>query len=473
MFQDFNQADKFVKDQGITAIDLKYCDLLGRWHHITLPTSQFSAQRMTRGIGIDGSSVGLKSVKSGDMVIVPDYSTGFVDPFWDTPVLSFICTILAADTRETFENDPRNIARNAETYLRENKIAGSSMWGPEFEFYVFDRVVYENQMHRAGYELFSSEADWSYTGETRGATIPKHEGYHVAPPKDRYHNMRNEITFILEKIGIPVKYHHHEVGSAGQMEIETPLMGLVEAGDAILAIKYVTKMAAQSLGKAATFMPKPLYGEAGNGMHFHQKLVDGDENLFYDADGYACLSKTAQYYIGGLLHHGPAVLAFTNPSTNSYRRLVPGYEAPVNAFYSLGNRSAAIRIPKYALEPQSVRMEFRPPDATCNPYLALASMLMAGIDGIKNQMDPTELGFGPIDADIFSWSEKERAKIKPLPTTLDGAMQALEDDHDFLLAGEVFSEELIQTWIEFKRNGEANDVRQRPHPYEMSLYFDV
>jgi glutamine synthetase len=473
VFQNIEQAQEFIKENEIQAVDLKYCDLLGRWHHITIPTSRFDQDLMSRGIGFDGSSVGLKSVKAGDMVVVPDLSTGFVDPFWETPVLSFIGKILTADTRETFENDPRNIANNAEAFLRETGIATQSEWGPEFEFYVFDEVVYENLMHKAGYELFSYEADWSSTSETRGATIPLHGGYHVAPPKDRFHNLRNEIVAHLEKIGVPVKYHHHEVGSAGQMEIETSMMGMQQSGDAILMIKYVTKMAAQGNNKAATFMPKPLYGEAGSGMHFHQKLLKDGDNLFYDPEGYACLSKTAQYYIGGLLHHGAAVLAFTNPSTNSYRRLVPGFEAPVNAFYSLGNRSAAIRIPKYALSPASARMEFRPPDATCNPYLALAAMLMAGVDGIRNQIDPSESGYGPIDADIFSWTEEQRAGITPLPTSLEAAMQALEEDHQFLLEGHVFTEELIQTWIDYKRSGEADEVRTRPHPFEMSLYFDV
>ena len=473
MFHKLNQAQAFINEKGIQAVDLKYCDLLGRWHHITIPTSRFNEDLMARGIGFDGSSVGLKSVKAGDMVVVPDLSTGFIDPFWDTPVLSFIGKILTADTRETFENDPRTIANNAEAFLRSTAIATASEWGPEFEFYVFDEVIYENLMHKAGYELISHEADWSSTSETRGATIPLHAGYHVAPPKDRFHNLRNEIMAELEKIGVPVKYHHHEVGSAGQMEIETSMMGMQKSGDAILMVKYVTKMTAQKYGKAATFMPKPLYGEAGNGMHFHQKLVRDGQNLFYDPEGYASLSKTAQYYIGGLLHHGAALLAFTNPSTNSYRRLVPGYEAPVNAFYSLGNRSAAIRIPKYALSPDSARMEFRPPDATCNPYLALAAMLMAGIDGIRNQIDPTEMGYGPIDADIFSWTEKQRAEIKPLPTSLEAAMQALEDDHQFLLEGGVFTEELIEMWVSYKRRGEADEVRTRPHPYEMSLYFDV
>jgi glutamine synthetase len=274
-------------------------------------------------------------------------------------------------------------------------------------------------------------------------------------------------------MGVPVKYHHHEVGGPGQLEIEIPLLGITAAGDAVMLIKYTTKMTARQHNKAVTFMPKPLFGEAGNGMHFHQHLLEQGENLFYDADGYGYLSETARYYIGGLLHHGPAVLALTNPSTNSYRRLVPGYEAPINAFYSLGNRSAAIRIPKYAKQPDTARIEFRPPDATCNPYLALAAQLMAGIDGIQNKMDPTELGFGPIDADIFSWSEEQRAAIKPLPTSLDAALRALEEDHDFLLAGGVFSEELLQDWIEHKWEAEYQPVHRRPHPYEIELYFDV
>jgi glutamine synthetase len=473
VFQEFSEAQEYIQTHDVEAVDLKYCDLRGQWHHITVPSSQFREKLLSRGIGFDGSSVGLKSVKAGDMVIVPDLSTGFMDPFWDSPVLSFICTILTADSRESFENDPRNIANRAETYMRDAGIASGSMWGPEFEFYVFDQVVYENFMHKAGYMLVSEEADWSSSVETRNASIPQHGGYHVAPPKDRFHNLRNEIVSHLENIGVPVKYHHHEVGSAGQMEIETALMGVQKAGDVILMIKYVTKMSAQKHGKAATFMPKPLYGEAGNGMHFHQKLIKDTVNLFHDPAGYACLSEQARFYIGGLLYHGPAVLAFTNPSTNSYRRLVPGYEAPVNAFYSLGNRSAAIRIPKYALSPGSTRIEFRPPDATCNPYLALAAMLMAGIDGIQNEIDPDTLGYGPIEADIFSWSEEQRAKIKPLPTSLESALDALEADHDFLLRGDVFTEELIQTWVTHKRHSEVDEVRTRPHPYEMNLYFDV
>jgi glutamine synthetase len=277
----------------------------------------------------------------------------------------------------------------------------------------------------------------------------------------------------LEAMGVPIKYHHHEVGSPGQSEIETPMMGMVAAGDAAMLVKYVTKMTAQAHNKVVTFMPKPLYGEAGNGMHFHQHLFKNGDNLFYDADGYGCLSQAALYYIGGLLSHGPALLALTNPSTNSYRRLVPGFEAPINMFFSLANRSAAIRIPKYADQPNSARMEFRPPDATCNIYLALAAQLLAGLDGIRREIDPSEAGFGPIDADVFSWTPTQRDSIQRLPDSLEKALNALQADHDFLLAGEVFSQELIDQWVEHKMRAEFYQVFNRPHPYEMSLYFDA
>jgi glutamine synthetase len=473
MFEDFDQARQFVAEQNIQAVDLKYSDLWGRWHHVTIPVSQFRADLMARGVGFDGSSVGLKNVKAGDMVMAPDLITGFQDPFWDVPTLSFICTILNADTYEIFAHDPRNLAQQAELYLENTGIATQSRWAPELEFYIFDSISYVNEMHRAGYSINSTSAEWSSHTCTSGSYIPLHGGYHAAPPKDRFYNLRNEITLHLEAMGMTVKYHHHEVGSPGQMEIEIPMMGIVPAGDAIMLIKYTTKMVAAQYKKAVTFMPKPIYGEAGNGLHFHQNIFDRNLNLFYDADGYGHLSQTARYYIGGLLYHGAAVLALTNPSTNSYRRLVPGYEAPVKAFYSLGNRSAAIRIPKYASQPETARFEFRPPDATSNPYLALAAQLMAGIDGIQRKLDPDELGFGPIDADIFSWTDEQRATIKSLPTSLDLAMQALKEDHEFLLAGDVFSKELIENWIEYKYNAEFSPVRNRPHPYEMSLYFDV
>ncbi|MFO8037090.1 MAG: type I glutamate--ammonia ligase [Anaerolineales bacterium] len=474
MFETYTVTRQYIEEHEIQAIDLKFCDLWGRSHHITIPAREFSPSLMEEGIGFDGSAVGLKNVKAGDMVMVPDLATGFLDPFWEVPTLSFLCNALNATTMNIFPNDPRNIARGAESYLRSTGVSSRSLWGPEFEFYVFDQVHIENKMHRAGYRFTSYETEHpGPEGHSGGTYIPLQEGYHASPPKDQHFNFRQEITQHLQEMNIPVKYHHHEVGSFGQMEIETPLLGLDEAGDAITLIKYATKMVATQHGKSVTFMPKPIYGEAGNGMHFHQQLFKEQENLFYDPDGYGNLSETARHYIAGLLQHGPALLALTNPSTNSYRRLVPGFEAPVNAFYSLGNRSAAIRIPKYAKGPQTARIEFRPPDATSNPYLTLAAQLLAGLDGIQKALDPTKLGFGPIDEDIFSWPEEKRKTIQPLPSSLEDALLALEKDHDFLLAGDVFSEELIADWIEHKRKKECVPVKNRPHPYEMHLYFDV
>jgi glutamine synthetase len=473
MFQTLQDVTKFLEAHHIEAVDLKFCDLWGRQHHITVPPNQFTTELLESGIGFDGSSIGLKNVKSGDMVMVPDLTTGFLDPFWEAPTLSFLCTALNAADYEIFSNDPRNLTRKAESFLQETGIADESKWGPELEFYIFDEVYYENTNHRAGYELVSYEAEADSDNSPGGSYIPIHGGYHAAPPKDKSFQLRQEITQHLLEMGIPIKYHHHEVGSFGQVEIETTMMGLLEAGDAIKLIKYTAKMAAASRNQAVTFMPKPIFQEAGNGMHFHQHLFLEGNNLFYDPEGYGKLSQLARYYIGGLLHHGPALLGLTNPSTNSYRRLVPGYEAPVNAFYSLGNRSAAIRIPKYANQPDTTRIEFRPPDASCNPYLALASQLLAGIDGIKQELDPSQLGYGPIDEDIFSWSSEQRETIQPLPTSLEEALTALENDYEFLLAGDVFSEELLQEWVEHKREEEIDPVRIRPHPYEISLYFDV
>ena len=473
MFQTFEQARQYIEQNEIQMVDIKFTDLWGRWRHLTVPSSQFTPDLMEQGVGFDGSSVGLKSVKSGDMVLVPDLSTAFIDPFWEAKTLSFISKTFEADTHATFANDPRNIAIRAEEYMKETGIADQSRWGPEYEFYIFDKVSYEYGVNRASYVLESCEADWNSAAGGHGHYIPLHGGYHAIPPKDQLYNLRTEITLLLEAMGIPVKYHHHEVGGPGQSEIETPMMGLVQAGDATMMIKYATKMTAQRHGKTATFMPKPLYGEAGSGMHFHQHLFKKGRNVFYDAKGYGCLSKAGLYYIGGLLAHGPALLALTNPSTNSYSRLVPGYEAPVNAFFSLGNRSAAVRIPKYATQPDTARMEFRPPDATCNVYLALAGQLLAGLDGIQRKLDPTEAGFGPIDANIFAWSDEQRSKIKSLPASLNEALIALENDQEFLLAGNVFSPEMLRQWVDYKRNQEYYQVRNRPHPYEMSLYFDV
>ncbi len=472
MFDDFNQAVEFIHSQAIEQVDLKFSDLWGRWHHVTVSASRFDRGLMDRGIGFDGSSVGFKGVSSGDMVLVPDLETGFVDPFWDLPTVSFICTTLEADTRKLFPFDPRSIARRAEDFMRSEGIADTVLWGPEFEFYVFNGVSYENGMNVAAYRVESDEGEWNSDRMGSGYAMPVHGGYHAIPPRDQLHNLRSRICRRLDDAGFRVKYHHHEVGGPGQCEIETELIAGHRAADATLLIKYLARLSAREDGLTATFMPKPLHGEAGSGLHFHQRLEKDGVNVFYDADGYGCISETARFYIGGLLHHGGAVLAFTNPSTNSYRRLIPGFEAPTAAIYSAGNRSAAIRIPRYANAPESARIEFRPPDATCNPYLAVTAQLMAGLDGIRNRIDPTEMGFGPVDEDIFSWSEERRKEISSLPSSLEGALDALENDHDFLLEGGVFDGDLIRRWIEAKRR-EERAVRNRPHPYEVELYYDL
>ncbi len=473
MFASFDDAHSYLEQQGISMVDLKFTDLWGRWHHVTITASRFTPDLMVRGVGFDGSSVGLKSVKSGDMVLIPDLRTGMPDPYWTEPTLSFICSVFEADTRESFAHDPRSIARKAEKFLQDSGIADESRWGPEFEFYVFDEVTFDNRVNAASYALDSAEASWRSPTAGHGHLNPRRGGYHAIPPRDQLFNLRTEMVRRLQEMGIDVKYHHHEVGGPGQCEIETGMMGLLEAADASQIVKYVVKMTAFRHGKTATFMPKPLHGEAGSGMHFHQHLFKGGKNLFYSPDGYGKLSDVGLAYIGGLLHHGPALLALTNPSTNSYRRLVPGFEAPVHAFFSLGNRNAAVRVPKYADGPSSARCEFRSPDASCNVYLAIAAQLMAGLDGIRQGIDPRDQGFGPFDDDLSSWSRERMARIKPLPGSLREACDALEQDHEFLLAGGVFDEELIANWVREKLDKEYYPVRTRPHPYEIALYYDV
>lgn len=472
MFKNFDEAAAFVREHNIRMVDLKFTDLWGRWHHVTISSLEFTPELMSAGIGFDGSSVGFKSVKAGDMILIPDLSTGFIDPFWEVSTLSFICNTVEADTKELFNGDPREVCRRAENYMKDCGIADASIWGPEFEFYVFSKVFLENDVNVAHYRVESIESPWNSAEGGNGHYIPLHGGYHAIPPKDQTYDLRSRMVIALENAGIPIKYHHHEVGGPGQCEIETPLLGLLPAADACMIIKYMSKMVAHQAGQTVTFLPKPLYGEAGSGMHFHQQLIKNSSNLFYDPQNENLLSEIALYYIGGVLTHAPALLALTNPSTNSYRRLIPGFEAPINAFFSKGNRTAAIRVPKYATQPDAVRFEFRPPDATCNPYLAMAAQLMAGLDGIKNRIDPTKAGFGPIDDDIFLWSPEKRAQIKSLPTSLEDALQALENDHAFLLQGDVFNQEMISNWLRIKR-AEDLQIRNRPHPYEIQLYFDL
>ena len=466
-----------ARREKIEVIDLKFVNLFGGWHHLSLPVSQFDEELFTRGVAFDGSSVpGFKSLEAGDMVLLPIPETASIDPFWERKTLSLIAQPAEADTRKPFAKDPRAILAAAESVLVESGIADGSLWAPEFEFYIFDSVTYVNDINQAHYRIDSEEADWNSASDAHqnlGHTIPRQGGYHACPPRDRLFNLRAEMVAQIEAAGIPVRYHHHEVGGPGQSEIEIMELPLKQAADGSMRIKYIIKNVAARHGKTVTFMPKPLYNEAGSGMHFHQRLMKGKKNLFWDKSGYAGLSKIALHYIAGLLTHAPALLAFTNPSTNSYKRLVPGFEAPVRAIYGLANRSAAVRIPKYADTAATKRIEFRPPDATCNIYLAMAAQLMAGIDGIRRELDPTKLGFGPYDTNIFQLPGKELKRIGTLPTSLRESMVALDGDRDFLLHGDVFSNNLIEHWIDTKIEKEYNEVRNRPHPFEISLYFDT
>jgi glutamine synthetase len=471
-FANLTDVQSFVRDQGIQMVDLRFCGLWGQWHHVSLPAVRLGPTVLERGIGFDGSALGIKSVKAGDMTLVPDLTTGFMDPWTAVPTLAFICQAFEAGTREPSPYDPRLIARRAEQILAESGVADRSMWGPEFEFYLFDSVAIENGLHVASYRIESAEGAWRRAQPGSGYTLPIHGGYHAAPPFDRLHDARTRITLALEAMGIEVKYHHHEVGGPGQCEIEIPLLPALRAADAVMLVKYAVRMTALELGLTATFLPKPLHGEAGSGMHYHQCLWRGDANVFHAAAGYAHLSDAARQYIAGLLSHGAAVMGLTNPTTNSYRRLVPGFEAPVSAFFSLANRSAAVRIPKYADRPESTRMEFRPPDALGNPYFSIAAQLLAGLDGMRRALDPTALGFGPVDDDIFAWSPERRAEVRALPTSLGEALSALETDRAFLTAHGAFTDEVLDRWIA-KRRAEERDVQVRPHPFEIELYYGM
>jgi glutamine synthetase len=476
MFRDADDLLRAIRDPRIKMVDLQFCNLFGGWHHLTLPATRVDEKLLKRGEAFDGGSVaGYAKLEAGDMSLLPDPTTAFEDPFYEQPTITVLCSIVEADTGAPCARDPRGIAMRAEKHLVDSGLGTHSVWGPELEFYIFDGVDHGGETNFAQYRIESEEAVWN-AGDPdmrhRGYSIPRGGGYHACPPMDRLADLRNECVDILEKIGIPVRYHHHEVGGPGQCEIE-PMMGpMLRMGDAVMITKYVVRRVAERRGKTATFMPKPLHGEAGSGMHFHQHFFKGQEPVFYDPTGYAGLSKLARAYIAGMLIHGRSLLALTNPSTNSYKRLVPGYEAPVNLFYSLGNRSASIRVPKYAVLPDEKRMEFRPPDATCNPYLAMAGMLMAGIDGIKRDLDPTAEGFGPIDENIFTWSDEKRATIKPLPESLAEALRELDTDQDYLLEGGVFTKDLLDVWIA-RKTRESREIQSRPHPHEFAMYYAV
>ncbi len=463
---------RLIKEQNIEMVDFHIVDLPGTWQHVTVPVSEIDDDTLQKGIPFDGSSLrGFRSIEESDMIMVPDLSTVVVDQFHNVPTLSIICDVTDPDG-VFYQRDPRRVAQNAEAYLQSTGLADTSYWGPELEFFVFDTVRFVNRGHHAMYEVDSSEGHWnSDQAGGLGLTIRPKEGYFPPSPVDQLHHVRTAMVKALQSFGIRVEMHHHEVASGGQSEIDLRFQTLTRQADTVMMYKYILRNVAFQHGKAVTFMPKPIFGDNGNGMHIHQSLWKDGKPLFYQEDGYARLSQLALYYIGGVLYHAPALLALTNPSTNSYRRLVPGYEAPVNIVFSHGNRSAAIRIPKTSL-PQASRIEFRTPDATSNPYLAFAATLMAGIDGILNKRDPVKLGFGPLDRNVYALSPEELASIRSVPGSLGEALQNLRADHDWLLKGNVFSEDLIQTWINFKQQNEVDVVNLRPHPMEFELYFN-
>ncbi|RJP38605.1 MAG: type I glutamate--ammonia ligase [Phycisphaerales bacterium] len=472
MFHDAREALRYIAGHDIAMVDLKVVSIAGQWLHLTIPAAQFTEKHFEEGIGYDGSAgSGFASVESGDVVARPEPGTAFVDPFWREPTLSFICETVAADNRAPFAHDPRTIARRAVECLKQARVADAAMMAPEFEFHVFDRLSVRNGPYQTLVEIESHET----APDGTVARIGPRKGYLRLPPSDQLHNLRSEMAILLSAMHVPVTYHHHEVGAPGQCEIETELAPLVTAADRAMLIKYVVKNVARKHGKIATFMPKPIYSEAGNGMHVHQKLDQQGTPLFFDKTGrnYASLSDLALQYVGGLLSHGRAVTALTNPSTNSFKRLVAGFEAPVNLFFSLANRSAAIRVPKYAVSPHAKRIEYRPPDFSGNVYLSLAALLMAGLDGILQRTDVKEHAFGPYDVDVAAQPSEFRARVTPLPRTLYDATLALEADHAFLTRGEVFPESFIHNWIAARRREESAEIACRPHPYEYELYLDV
>ena len=472
MFSSAEEALAHIAKHDIAMVDLKIVGIAGQWLHITIPAKSFTRRHFEEGVGYDGSSgAGFGSVESGDVVARPDFATAFIDPFWEHPTLSFICGTVTADTKEPFARDPRTIAQRAVEYMRRRGIADDALMAPEFEFHVLDGV----EVHEGPYQTYVNIRSTEVDGEGQSVPIARRQGYMRTPPAETLHDVRSEIALLLEQMGVAVRYHHHEVGAPGQCEIEVDLAPLVRAADQAMLIKYVVKNVARRRGKLATFMPKPVFGEAGNGMHVHQKLDGNGRPLFYDdqCGNYADLSETALHYVGGLLKHGAALTGLTNPSTNSFKRLVAGFEAPVHLFFSLGNRSAAIRVPRYAVSPDEKRIEYRPPDFTSNVYLALAGMLMAGLDGIESKIDPTGNGFGPFDVDIAKQDEAFLSAITPLPRSLYDAMDALAKDHAFLRKGEVFPEAFIADWVRVKRCEETDKIATRPHPHEYELYLDA
>jgi glutamine synthetase len=463
---------KLAKDQNVRIVDLRFMDLPGMWQHFSVPLGQLSEASFEDGFGFDGSSIrGFQAINESDLLVVPDADTAFLDPFTEVPTLNLICNIFEPITKQRYARDPRALAQRAEAYLQFTKLADTAYFGPEAEFFIFDDVRFDQKVNCGFYYLDSVEGQWN-SGREEGPNLgykPRHkEGYFPVPPNDHFQDLRSEMVINLERCGLTVEAHHHEVATGGQMEIDIRFSTLVRSADNLAIYKYVVKNTARRRNHTVTFMPKPLFGDNGSGMHCHQSLWKGGKNLFA-GEGYGGFSEMGLHYIGGLLKHSPALAAIIAPTTNSYKRLTPGFEAPVNLAYSRRNRSAAIRIPMVSANPAAIRLEYRPPDPSCNAYMAFAAMLMAGLDGIEKKMDPGK----PLDKDIYGLSPQELKHVPAMPGSLDQSLLNLEADHDFLLKGDVFTEDMIRLWIDYKREREVNPMRLRPHPYEFSLYYDI
>ena len=464
---------QMIADNDIKMVDFKMVDINGQFRHVTIPAQNFNEDTMKDGVGFDASNYGYAVVEKSDMVFIPDPDTALIDPFCEIPTLSMTGNAMIIDypNNRPLAQYPRNIVLAAEQCMKDTGIADEMLILPEFEFYLFDDVAWDVSHNRIAAEIDASQAPWNTYNEGYGNVIGSQKAYHVAKPLDTSFECRSEMCMEIEKAGIPVKYHHPEVGAAGQFEIEPKLGKMSKMADGTMMIKYIIRNVAAKYGKTATFMPKPVYNEAGSGMHVHMLLLKNGQPVFSDDNGYSHLSQDAHYFMGGLLKHISALCALTNPSTNSFKRLVPGFEAPVTVGYATSNRSAVIRIPAYAKTPNMRRFELRNPDATCNPYFAYAAILMAGLDGIKNKIDPHKNGWGPYDVNLYTLSEKEKKRLKQLPSRLDDALDALEKDHAFLTEGGVFPEELLKNFIKTKR-AELAQFNAIPHPAEFDKYFN-
>ena len=463
-----------IREKNIQMVDFKMVDISGQYRHVSILAKDFDESVMKNGIGFDASNYGYAVVEKSDMVFIPDPDTAVIDPFCQIPTLSMTGNAMIIDSPQNrpLAQYPRNIVLAAEQYMRDTGIADTIMILPEFEFYLFDQVGWEVKPNSIGVTLDAAQAHWNSAVEGMGNIVAKQKNYHIAKPFDISYEARSEMCLHMADAGIEINYHHPEVGAAGQYEIEPKLGQLSKMADATMLIKYIVHNVAREYGLSATFMPKPVYGEAGSGMHVHMLLLKDGQPVFSDDNGYAHLSKTAHYFMGGLLKHIASLCALTNPSTNSFKRLVPGFEAPVTVGYATSNRSAVIRIPAYAKEPTLRRFELRNPDATCNPYFCYAAILMAGLDGVKNQIDPHEQGWGPYDFNLFHLSDEEKKKLTGLPTSLEEALDALEADHDYLTAGGVFPQELLNNWIASKR-AECRQMSAIPHPVEFEKYYNL